>query len=106
MKTVQQVWEEAYPDRRKWEALDQDTRNEWERVVKVAQEDMKQRMDMLEMILMDRCFFTGDRKEFDRQGCSLLVEEETAIRSINYRNAPLHVTFDDALEAAIEFYQQ
>lgn len=38
MKSAQQVWEEAYPDRRKWEALDQDTRDEWERVVRVAQE--------------------------------------------------------------------
>ena len=36
MKSPQQVWEEAYPDRRKWDALDQDTRDEWRRVVMVA----------------------------------------------------------------------
>lgn len=40
MKTPQQVWEEAYPDRRKWEALEPETREEWERVVRVAQESL------------------------------------------------------------------
>ena len=39
MKSPQQVWEEAYPDRRKWEALDQDTRDECGRVVRIAQKE-------------------------------------------------------------------
>ncbi len=38
MKTPQQVWEEAYPDRRRWDELEQETKEEWERVVGVAQE--------------------------------------------------------------------
>lgn len=56
MKTAQQVWEEAYPDRRKWEALDQATRDEWERVVRVAQESLIAEIDRLdyELTLRDK----------------------------------------------------
>lgn len=56
MTSPQQVWEEAYPDRRKWDALDQDTRNEWERVVRVAQESLIAEINRLdyELILRDK----------------------------------------------------
>lgn len=106
MKTAQQVWEEAYPDRRKWEALDQDTRDEWERVVRIAQRDETRMIDTLKEILRDRCFYASPTsKTYDRSGFSLMVDEDTAILDINYRNAPLHASFDEALEAAIKLYQ-
>jgi len=56
MKTAQQVWEEAYPDRRKWEALDQDTRDEWDRVIHVAQESLIAEINRLdyELALRDK----------------------------------------------------
>ena len=105
MKSPQQVWEEAYPDRRKWEALDQDTRDEWTRVVRVAQSDAARTIDALKEILRDRCFYASPTsKMYDRNGFSLMVDEDTAILAINYRNAPLHATFDEALEAAIKHY--
>jgi len=37
MKTPQQVWEEAYPDRRRRDELEQETKEEWGRVVRIDQ---------------------------------------------------------------------
>ena len=106
MKTPQQVWEEAYPDRRRWDELEQETKDEWERVVRIAQKDEARVIDTLKEILRDRCFYASPTsKTYDRNGFSLMVNEDTAILDINYRNAPLHATFDEALEAAIKIYQ-
>ncbi len=54
--------------------------------------------------LRDRCFCTAGRKEFDRHGYSLLVDEETAIRDINYRDACLYATADEAVDAMVSMY--
>jgi len=54
--------------------------------------------------LRERCFHTAGRKEFDRQGYSMTVDEETAIRDINYRDAVLHATADEAIDAALREY--
>ena len=61
-------------------------------------------IEVMRDVLRCSCFYTAGRKEFDRQGYSLLVEEETAIRDINYRAALLHSSPDDAIDAAIAEY--
>jgi len=61
-------------------------------------------IEVMRDVLRCSCFYTAGRKEFDRQGYSLLVEEETGIRDINYRDAPLHSSPDDAIDAAIAEY--
>jgi len=51
--------------------------------------------------LRERCFSTGGRREFKKQGFSLMIDEETAIRDINYRDAVLFPTADEAVAAAL-----
>lgn len=47
MRTAQQVWEEAYPDRRKWDELEQETKEEWKRIVRIAQTSQWQRINTI-----------------------------------------------------------
>lgn len=54
------------------------------------------RQDLLAMLL-ETVWYSGNRREFDRQGYSLDVQEETAIRDVNYRNAPLFPTAEEAV---------
>ena len=61
-------------------------------------------IEAMRAALRDRCFYTGGRKEFERQGYSLLIDEETAIRDINYRNARLYATADEAVDAVVSMY--
>jgi hypothetical protein len=55
----------------------------------------------METLLMERMFWTAGRKEFDRQGWSHRVEEETAIRDVNYRDFKLYKTSHEAVRAAL-----
>lgn len=55
-------------------------------------------------IMRERCFNTAGREEFDRQGYSLFITEFTAIRDINYREAPIFPTADRAVEDGIKAY--
>lgn len=48
--------------------------------------------------LIDKAFWTAGRDVFDRQGWSLEVDEETAIRDVNYRSAKLFPTADAAID--------
>jgi len=56
----------------------------------------------LRELLAEMMFCTANRKEFDRHGYSCLVREESAIRDINYRNAPLFETPEEAINDAIK----
>lgn len=58
--------------------------------------DQIPREDLLSM-LKERVWYSGGRKEFDRQGYSLDVNEETAIRDVNYRGASLFDTPEKAI---------
>ena len=55
----------------------------------------------LETLLIERIFWTAGREEFDRQGWSCLIDEETAIRDINYRDAKLYNDAGQAIRAAM-----
>lgn len=50
-------------------------------------------------ILKERAWGTAGRPEFKRQGYSYELTDDTAIRDINYRNAPLYPTREKALFA-------
>ena len=63
---------------------------------------LKWRLTSMRELLEERCFGTHGRKDFNRQGFSLFIDEETAIRDINYRNAVLYDTAKEAVEAAIK----
>jgi hypothetical protein len=64
------------------------------------------RHDAMMELMKEKCFQTFGRAEFNRHGFSFMVDEETALRDINYRNAPLWATAEEAVEAAIKFYSQ
>lgn len=59
----------------------------------------------LREILRDTCFWAGKVNGFDREGYSVLIDQDTAIRDVNYRDEPLHETREKAIEAAIEYYR-
>ena len=63
-------------------------------------------IEALRAMLREKCFNTSGRSEFNRQGFSLIVEEESAILSINCRNAELHPTVDAAIDAVVPQYFQ
>lgn len=54
--------------------------------------------DLVNM-LRSHCWYSGGRPEFENQGYSFEVQEETALRDVNYRAAKLHATVDEALVA-------
>jgi hypothetical protein len=55
-------------------------------------------------MLKDAVWSSGDRKEFERQGFSLSVTEDTALRDVNYRGVPLFDTQEEAILAHWEKY--
>ena len=59
------------------------------------------REEVVRSLLLDRMFSTAGRDVFDRQGYSLMIDEDTAIRDINYRDAVLYDTPEEALKAAL-----
>lgn len=64
--------------------------------------DLKTKCDRLREMLRDRCFWTGGYGgKLTREGYSVLVDAETACRDIDYRNAPLWPTADEAIDAVL-----
>ena len=69
-------------------------------VANAALREAAERMqDMFEM-LQERCFYAS-AKNFKRSGYSLTVHWETAHRDIEYRDAPLYTTSEEAVEAEL-----
>lgn len=62
-------------------------------------ETAERMQDMFEM-LQERCFYAS-AKNFKRSGYSLTVDWETAHRDIEYRDAPLYPTSEEAVEAEL-----
>lgn len=59
--------------------------------------DQIPREDLIAM-LKERVWYSGNREEFkDKQGYSLYVNEETAIRDVVYRDWPLYATPEEAI---------
>ena len=50
--------------------------------------------------LQERCFYAF-AECYDRHGYSVDIDPNTAIRDINYRDAPLYPTSEEAVDAAI-----
>jgi hypothetical protein len=69
-------------------------------VANVAILEAAQVMQAMYNELKEGCFYAF-AKCYDRHGYSLDVNWETAIRDINYRDAPLYPTSDEAVDAAI-----
>jgi len=57
---------------------------------------------ILRELLKEVMFRTGDDPRYNRHGYSLRVEHETSFRDVNYRNAPLYPTADEAIDAEIK----
>lgn len=58
-------------------------------------------------MLKEAAWSSADRSEFERQGFSLDVREETALRDVNYRHEPLCETREAAIIAQWQkHYQQ
>lgn len=55
--------------------------------------------DHLILMLKSSVWYSADRPEFDRQGYSMEIDEETALRDINYRDVPLYPTAEEAIFA-------
>lgn len=91
---------------------DYDQRNmaTWERARKAEQErdSLAARLAEAEAtrvamrdILRERCFWTGEDPVYERQGYSCRIGDDTALRDINYRDAVLYATADEAIDAEI-----
>lgn len=67
-------------------------------------DDVMTTEEILRECLLERCFWTGDSKQFDRQGYTFETDDNTAIRDINYRDCPLYPTREEALEGHIKLH--
>lgn len=73
---AKQIWETAYPDRRPWDQLEEDTRKEWTRVFKVA--------DAVEVKIINDDFLRKLQEDLENETAQDKLERELSEAMTKY----------------------